>query len=268
MTREEFESYCPSAVMPDDSVYDRLSEYFTIGEAYVQRIIGDAVKASLATEPELETACGRVTALWAYYTAIPHLDLVLTENGFGVVSNQNVSPASSLRVNTLRQQVKQSLEDAIDNLLSDLRGNPDWVDTPFAIDTFRSIVWNANRQLMYFALPDGHRSDMEALRPKIAAAEERLKHCISPEFHKELCDAMRLDTVTPMQRTTIHYALQTLAADVTDDKRMARAHVGKLVEWLDSNIKSFPTYANSTAYAANTFEPYRNEKEDTCYFFG
>lgn len=268
ITQEQFERYIPSAVMPDSTVFDRIAEYLEEGESEVKSLLGANLYADRESDASLLDMCNRMACLCAYREAIPHLDLVLTENGFGVVSNQNVAPASMQRVNTLRQQVQQSLEDTIDDLLDYLRGNEAWVNTFVAVETFRSLVWNARKQMSYFALPNAHRAQMVELRPKINRAEAKLRHCISPEFFNELCSAVLNRTATNMQNTAIHYCLMVLGADATDDPRMACFHVQKLVEWLDNNIREFPTYANSSAYAANTFEPYRNEKEDPCYFFG
>lgn len=268
MTREDFERYVPSAVMPDDTLFERIAGHLEAGEADVKSLLGADLYAVRDQDLTLLNLCNRMACLVAYKTAIPHLDLVLTENGFGVVSNQNVAPASSERVNRLRQQVQFSLDDSIDDLLDYLRGNQQWVNTYTATAVFRSLVWNGRQQLVYFAIPNGHRSSLDELRPKISAAEEKVKHCISPEFFDELCDAVRLRTATADQNTAIHKILMTIGADVTDDKAMAHFHVKKLVEWLDGNIRTFTTYANSTAYAANTFEPYKNEKDDPCYFFG
>lgn len=268
MTRDQFEYFIPSAVMPDDTLFERIAEQLAYGEAQLKSLLGETLYDIRTDDLTLLNLCNRYVCLTAYRQAIPHLDLVLTENGFGVVSNQNVAPASAERVNRLRQQVQFALDDATDDLLDYLRGDPAWVETPAAVATFRSLAWNGRRQLVYFGIHNGHRSDLDALRPRITAAEAKVQHCISPEFYEELCDAVRENTATAMQDTAIHKILQVLGADATDDKPMAHFHVKKLVEWLDGNIRTFKTYANSTAYAANTFEPYKNEKEDPCYFFG
>ena len=268
MTREEFEYYVPSAVMPDDTLFERIAEQLAEGESAVKSLLGGDLYATREEDLTLLNLCKRMACLTAYKLAIPHLDLVLTENGFGVVSNQNVAPASAERVNRLRQQVQFALDDTIDELLDLLRGNEQWVNTYVAVKVFRSLVWNGRQQLVYFGVPNGHRSTLDELRPKITAAEAKVQHCISPEFYQELCDAVRLRTATAEQNTAIHKILMTVGADVTEDRAMAHFHVKKLVEWLDGNIRTFSTYANSTAYAANTFEPYKNEKDDPCYFFG
>ena len=269
MTRSEFEFFVPSAVMPDDALFERISEHIEEGFAGVERILGAELFADLdKADGNLRTLCNRYASLTAYKLAIPHLDLVLTDNGFGVVSNQNVAPASAERVERLRKTVQNGIDDTLDDLLDCLRGNEKWVATPFAAELFRSLVWNGKKQLFYFGIIEGHRSQLDKLRPKISVAEERVKHCISEEFFNELCDAIRERTATAEQQTAIHKVMLTVGADVSVDRDTARLQVGKLAEWLDGNIRTFPTYANSTAYAANTFAPYRNEKDDPCYFFG
>ena len=268
MTREEFEYYVPSAVMPDDTLFERITEHFDESEADVKSLLGGGLYDERDQDLTLLNLCKRMVCLTAYKMAIPHLDLVLTENGFGVVSNTNVAPASAERVNRLRQQVQFSLDDTIDELLDYLRGNAKWVDTYTARGVFRSLVWSGRQQLVYFGVPNGHRSTLDELRPKISAAEAKVKHCISPEFYDELCDAVRMRTATAEQNVAIHKILMTIGADVSGDSSSAHFHVKQLVAWLDGNIRTFPTYANSTAYAANNFEPYRNEKDDPCYFFG
>ena len=254
--------------MPDESLFERISGHLDEGESAAKRLLGEGIYAVRNEDPALRNLSDRLSALTAYKNAIAHLDLVLTENGFGVVSNTNVAPASSERVNRLREQVQFSLDDSIDDLLDYLRGNERWVKTGTALGVFRSLAWNGRQQLTYFGVANGHRTTLEGFRPKITAAEAKIKHCISPEFFDELCDAVRLRTATTEEETAIHKILMTIGADVTGDESTARFHVKKLVEWLDDNIRTFTTYANSTAYAANTFEPYKNEKDDPCYFFG
>ena len=254
--------------MPDDTLFERIAEYIDEGFVEVKSLLGSTLYDNMSDDPDLLALGNRMASLYAYKTVIPHLDLVLTENGFGVVNNQNVSPASMQRVNTLRQQIAQSLDDTIDDILDYVRGNADWVNTYVATETFRSIVWNAKKQMFYFGQPNGHRTQMNELRVKITSAETKLKHCISDEFFDELCTAVRMNTATDMQNTCIHYIMMVIGADATDDDKMARFHVGRLVDFLDRHISTFTTYANSTAYAANTFESYRNAKEDPCYFFG
>lgn len=61
--------------------------------------------------------CREVVAYQALMDAVPTLDLVLTPNGFGVVSNSNVAPASKERVERLLAALEKCRDDAIDRLL-------------------------------------------------------------------------------------------------------------------------------------------------------
>ena len=52
--------------------------------------------------------CRIITAAEAMRHAVPQLDLILTPNGFGIVSNQNVIPASKERIERLLLSLKNS----------------------------------------------------------------------------------------------------------------------------------------------------------------
>lgn len=62
-------------------------------------LLGDMAD-KLDTIPGLEQAVTKLVCLRTYQEQIPQLDLVLTPTGFGVVSNQNLAPASADRVKT------------------------------------------------------------------------------------------------------------------------------------------------------------------------
>lgn len=62
----------------------------------------------------------------AYMTAIPSLDLVLTPNGFGIVSNQNIVPASRERVDALMNSLESQRDSAIEALILRLSSRTDW----------------------------------------------------------------------------------------------------------------------------------------------
>lgn len=91
MTREDFEHYVPSAVMPTEDLFERIAEYFEEAEGDVKSLLGGDLYAARDQDLPLLNLCKRMGCLTAYKMAIPHLDLVLTENGFGVVSNTNVA---------------------------------------------------------------------------------------------------------------------------------------------------------------------------------
>lgn len=268
ITREIFESACPSAVMPDETVFNRIQTYIVDGEQAVSQLMGD-LWAGYEDNAALALPAHRVICLHAYLEALPHLDVVLTETGLGVVSNQNVAPASSDRVNRLRKQIQDSRDDAMDDLIDALRGVLEWRQDSIAADRlFSTLVWNARLQLPILGIAEAHRTKLTELRPKITEAEELLQHHVSKDFYIELCSAQLDNDVSAEQNTVINKSLLFIGAHLAGDRAMARFHLAKLVEHLEQHLTDFPTYEASTAHQANTFTPYENKKDDTTYFFG
>ena len=72
--------------------------------------------------------------------AIPQLDLVLTPNGFGIVSNSNVVPASKERVERLLASLEKMRDDTLQVLLPLLAIEPTWADTA-PCQYFQSVLY-------------------------------------------------------------------------------------------------------------------------------
>ena len=72
--------------------------------------------------------------------AIPQLDLVLTPNGFGIVSNSNVAPASKERVERLLASLEKMRDDTLQVLLPMLTAEATWADTA-PCQYFQSVLY-------------------------------------------------------------------------------------------------------------------------------
>ena len=72
--------------------------------------------------------------------AIPQLDLVLTPNGFGIVSNSNVAPASKERVERLLASLEKMRDDTLQVLLPLLATEPTWA-TSTPCQYFQSVLY-------------------------------------------------------------------------------------------------------------------------------
>ena len=80
--------------------------------------------------------CRIITAAEAMRHAVPQLDLILTPNGFDIVSNQNITPASKDRIERLLLSLEKQRDDALAVILTML---PD------------AHHWTASEQFNYFA---------------------------------------------------------------------------------------------------------------------
>ncbi|MGN1239308.1 MAG: DUF6712 family protein [Paludibacteraceae bacterium] len=116
--------YIPNTLVTvsgEQSLFDKLQVELQLSEAWLTRTFG-VVEST-------PTAC-RVLATDAFLRAVPSLDLVLTPNGFGVVSNNTIAPASKDRVDRLLTSLENSRDFAIDQLLHELLVQSEWRTTP------------------------------------------------------------------------------------------------------------------------------------------
>ena len=119
--------------------------------------------------------------------AIPQLDLVLTPNGFGIVSNSNVAPASKERVERLLSSLEKMRDDTLQVLLPMLTAEAAWADTA-PCQYFLSVLYpwlDLPRQL---GSTDHAWARFQELHSRMIEIEQRLA---ADFFSAELLSALR-----------------------------------------------------------------------------
>lgn len=280
ITYKDFVRVVPSAMMPDEELFGAMQGFVDDSCRRVRLFLGPELYDSIAavdpnlTAPEtshegiLAQACARYICARAYYEASAHLDLVLTATGFGVVNNDNVAPASADRVKALRDRLSRQMSDYYDEIKSEARYFEAWT-TPANIRIYFGTLYWHTRFLRLLGIAEPTQGDLVERRPAIMSAEAKLRALISQEFFAELCKAEATASTTERQSEVIDLCREYVAAALRDhgpaDTAMWR---DRILAYLDDNIGEFPVYAASINYMANHFENYRNEQDDTCYFFG
>ena len=150
-SQEIFEKICSSATHSTAEVYDMIAPHLDDTLQSINHVLLGDMADKLETVPGLEQAVTKLVCLRTYQEQIPQLDLVLTPTGFGVVSNQNLAPASADRVKNLLQQVTNAYEDTYDRCLELLVGT-DWADTAQARINIPNLIYTA-RQLKMSIVP-------------------------------------------------------------------------------------------------------------------
>lgn len=115
-----------------DTAEQWAKENFIPDELFNQIVELKSSPSVVVTSPlaNLYSSLEKMIACHAYMTAIPSLDLVLTPNGFGIVSNQNIAPASHERVDALITSIEAQRDAAIEALILRLSSLSDWRETP------------------------------------------------------------------------------------------------------------------------------------------
>lgn len=278
ISQEFFFGAMPAAMTPSKTVFKKISpRIYSELEVLRLEIVGTATSDRLSDMmPELwrhKPSCeeravdsmAKYACSEAFRKSIPELDLVMTDTGFGVVSNANQAPASKERVAELRRSLHMMSAIHHDNLVDSLRFVEGWTDSEQAHSLFRTLFWRIS---MFASLGKEHPvlDDTFDILPGIHQSEQVIGMAISPELMAELRSALRTGTVSVVQSALIDMCRVFTAAWIRRDGS-SKECLRNILKFVETNIGSFRTYAESATYKANHYKRYENKKDDTCYFF-
>ena len=113
-----------ASVKGETPFIERLSHFLDLAEDWVRTTFTSESTfntiCGYTDSNEIKIICSRLVVADALRRAIPSLDIVLTPNGFGVVSTQNLAPASKPRVDRLVVSMLSHRDDCIAAFLPEL----------------------------------------------------------------------------------------------------------------------------------------------------
>lgn len=265
LSQTAFQDYVPAFRDSEPRTYDAILPYM---ERYLREAETQLhVPENFEDTPRLEAFVYKSAA----FDALPHVDLVLTESGFAVVSNQNLAPASRDRVDRLREQLRQEKSVARDALLGELVKIEKWREN-FGPQLRTSLLWTPSlcRSHGITTANNSHVFDEEfdALRANIDAAQADVAKIISREQMDWLL--RNQDVIDPgdMRAALCDKVRYLMAAIVMRLGAATRTLRENLQSFLNLRAEDLPEYRDSSKYAADHFQPYENKAEDSCFFFG
>ena len=268
---------CPSSATPSAEMFGMFAEAIAKADGEIRSLVGDEIYTRLEAGPRENT--GTAVAMLsrdavsyicnrAYWDTLPHLDLVLTPTGFGVVSNANVAPASADRVNRLRAHLERSWLTARMSLLESLVATDEggWCDSPQAVREISSSLFWRNAHYRMFGKVITSVAELAELRHKIALAETNLASVISTEMFRSVLDAQRHPPMA-VEMAIVASLCSGFVVAVVSDSGDADAIRRSILDHLTRNIDSFPAFKESSVYAAIKSTRYENAEDDPCFFF-
>ena len=126
----------------------------------------------MSDEDDIRQLTQQVIADDAFAKAIPHLDLILTPNGFGIVNNNNISPASKDREDRLVARLIDGRDQSLMLLQPRLQSLQTWFGTEQCMFFQATMLPNINITLRF---PRGSQPRWEqylALREAIIPVED------------------------------------------------------------------------------------------------
>ena len=216
----------------------------------------------------------RIVAFDAFRNAVPHLDLILTPNGFGIVNNSNIAPASKERVERLIASLLSNRDDEIEHLIALLVQEDGWAQSDqgrfFASTMFPNIdvTSRLTRQ------PGGRWEQYLTVREQLIPMEEFFA---VQYISKELLSVFRDESQSGNYRTSQHKYLCNLlravevrclkTTDPTSAMYFEHTTLVDIVNTIRNNPEDFAEWHASET--AKLYEPkiFENKKCDKGYWF-
>ena len=269
----DLRKYLPNAlatVEGESSLYDKLDFFLAASERWLaEHFTGTTVLVEIsAMEPSTPIrmlACQIVVAD-AFARAIPSLDLVLTPNGFGIVSNNNLAPASADRVNRLLSSLHTNRDWLLDQLLSLLPAYHDWASSPQGL-FFASTLFPRFSLVTALGKDENVWHSYQSLRSQLVSIEDELaEKYISLELYRRFRQHILLQTVSAEELSIIE-PLKQIEVDLLAGKRLNYELLISLVERIRQNTTDFAEWQTSST--AQYFQPQRfqNEKKSRGYWW-
>lgn len=265
---DTLKTYIPTIVSGE---FGKYSTYMADANQWLRReILGaelyDLIKSLTSTPPtqpeegeplpDHSALVGRAEAVVAnkgYLDAIPMLDLIQTESGFGVVRTDKVAPASPERVKALIEGTKAKLSDAIEELIDYLEDtasyHDDWKGSPaysLLTDTYTPTLRQFNRYCFF----NGTRLGFVKFKPKILEAIN-LKICpvISTELSDQIIEQLRDDDLTTANKTIIEPLCYAMALFANGEDKSANSYLMRVRKTIMQNPDDYKAFKNSPLYA-------------------
>lgn len=254
-TLEQFQKAIPTAVAIEN--FSDVEPYIRSAELWIKNhVLGQTLYNLIDSEnfadQELLQMCESVIGNHAFWEAIPFLDLVLTNNGFAVISAQNKVPASKERVDRLREQCLVRRDSEVELLITYLEEHIDyhdeWKGSP-AYSVMTDCLIRTATELQQYGSWEGTRRDFLKLRPKlIQETINRLEPVFSTDYINELIEKQRDDDVTNGDLKVITLLKYALGCLVNGNTEAAEKIAGDALRYIDSHQASFATYFASSEY--------------------
>lgn len=248
-------------------------------------LFGDTLYEKICALPESDNfriLCEKYISHRGFYEAIPHLDLVLTNNGFGVVGGNGSKyvPASKDRVAALRLQEDIWSEKIRGFILSRIVAMESYLSSWQTSEAARNITGG-----LYFSyddyrtyVPAEDMSNPEVYRKVLARVDRVLNVYVFPFISREqygvLLEKQYNGSLDREERNVLADVKSAVGGMVRSDMPISsdikQAHVilSRAVNVMCFNLEKFPQYALSDEYRLKTAEPYENKKDDATYFSG
>ena len=265
------------AVEGEKSVYEKLQPYVAEAERWVKNTFtGEEIWQNIEQRSDSDTTkqiLQQVIINDAFARAIPNLDLILTPNGFGIVSNTNIAPASKDRVERLIDSILDNRDDNISLLLVELPKIEGWIATSQG-EYFTATLFTTLSITRTLPKPDNYRTRWDyyqLLHEKLVVIEKEIADkYVSPELISALRTEQFSSAATNLRKKIIPSlkAVELLLLRNTEEyRKICHNELTMIVDIIRKYPDDFPEWHSSPT--AQLYNPpiFENKKNATGYWF-
>lgn len=253
----------------EPSFFDKMQPYILAAETWLaQELVSPECIASIPeASPEIKEAAEAVAAYQALSMALPSLDVVLTPNGFGVVSNQNVAPASKERMERLVDSLVANRDRSIATLAKLLPSLKGWFDTRQAWFFNSRLYWwpdlaeRVNGKLSW----DGFVN----LRPLLSRVETAVeRRWIGAEYMEKLRDmAIGKESPTEADKRILRRLYPIIIDAVMNSGELDALSMNDVVDIIRNSPEDYPLWHESPIADYYDYKGFENKKDNHGYWF-
>lgn len=263
-------------VVGEKSLFDKIQHQLNLSEAWLTNTFVSTetmsrIKSYSDSTPLLHH-CRMALAADAMLHAVPQLDLILTPNGFGIVNNQNVGPASKERIERLLQALEKTRDDALAVILTMLPSAHVWIETE-QYHYFAETMFPSLDLVQHLGYTDHIWSHYQEIHARLLPIEQRLA---TEFFSHDLMDCLREKNILNLWHTLDDFyeykkLYQRIAAIEFSILRIGEFPIPSIID-----VVNTIRYAKGLTFAewkrsdtAKLFEDhgYKNKKQAGGYFF-
>ena len=280
-TNEQLNALLPNiavTVQGEIPLIDKMAPFLSMTEKWVCDVftsepVFDTI-CSLAEENSLRAATTQIVVYEAFRRALPHLDVILTPNGFGIVSNTNIAPASKERIARLLDTLLENRDAAISQVLSLVPAETDWLSTEQGKFFAATMFPNLEVTLRFPKTSESRWKQYLSIREKAIAIEEFFA---AQYLSVELMEVLRSEVQSGQYRSMLHQKicriLQTVeirclqSTDPTAWMHFEHDALFNIVNTIKENPEEFPEWHTSST--AELYNPpvFENKKESKGFWF-
>ncbi len=272
-TNEQLTALLPNiavTVKGETPLIDKLVPFLNTAEQWVaDTFLSSAMLADIGSRYDTDTLRNittQVVVYEAFRRALPHLDVVLTPNGFGIVSNANIAPASKERIERLQSSLLINRDAAIHQLLTLLCKQQGWLATEQA-EFFRGTMFSNLKhgqslqeylEMREKLIPlEEHIATQYLSMELLSTLQAQVQSCqFSTDKHKHICRVLQAVEVECLGNSTS-----------TTLSPQEHRTLTQIVELIRSNPEDFPEWHASTTAQLYTPQVFENKKDSKAFWF-